>query len=58
LQPRGAGLAGGIVGGVLGSAAGLPAVFLMAAIVVLVSCLGGFVVNDRSVAAALAAGPD
>jgi MFS family permease len=55
---RGAGLAGGIVGGVLGSAAGLPAVFLMAAIVVLVSCLGGLVVNDRSVAAALAAGPD
>lgn len=55
---RGAGLAGGIVGGVLGSAAGLPAVFLMAAIVVLASCLGGLVVNDRSVAAALAVGPD
>ncbi|HYH93962.1 MAG TPA: MFS transporter [Candidatus Saccharimonadales bacterium] len=57
LVNRGAGLAGAIVGGVLGSAAGLTSVFLLAAIVVFLSCLGAIVVNDRSVAAALAEAP-
>ena len=41
----------GCVGGVIG----LPAVFAVAGLVVLLSALGGLVVNDRNVAAALAA---
>ena len=44
----------GIVAGIVGGAVGLPAVFLMAAVVVFVSCLGALVVNDRNVALALA----
>jgi MFS family permease len=58
LLARGAALAGGIAAGVLGGAVGLPAVFLLAAVVVFVSMLGGLIVNDRNVAAALAASPD
>ena len=55
LVNRGSALAGSIVGGVLGGAVGLTAVFWLAAIVVFASCLGAIVVNDRNVAAALAA---
>ena len=55
LLNRGGALAGGIAGGVLGSAVSLPAVFTMAASVVLVSTLGAVVVNERNVHAALAA---
>jgi hypothetical protein len=54
LLNRGAALAGGIVGGLIGGLVGLPAVFVVAAAVVLASMLGGLIVNDRNVAAALA----
>lgn len=56
LVNRGAGLAGGVAGGVLGAAVGLPAVFWFAAAVTLLSCLGGLVVTDANVDAALAEG--
>lgn len=55
LVNRGSALVGAIVGGVLGGTVGLTAVFWLAAIVVFASCLGAIVVNDRNVAAALAA---
>jgi MFS family permease len=51
-----AGLAGGILAGIVGTVAGLPAAFAMAGIGSLLACLGWLWVNDRSVAAALAAG--
>jgi MFS family permease len=51
-----AGLSGGLMGGALASVAGLPAAFVLAGLASLASCLGWIVVNDRSVAAALAAG--
>ena len=52
---RGAALAGAAVGGILAGSLGLDSVFLLASAVVLVSTLGFVVVNDRNVAAALAA---
>lgn len=55
LVTRAAGLAGGFAGGVLASTVGLTGVFWMAAAVVLLSALGGLVVNDRAVAEAIAA---
>ena len=55
LLARSAMLAGGIVAGIVGGAVGLPAVFVMAAVVVFASCLGAVVVNDRNVALALSA---
>jgi MFS family permease len=54
LLNRGAALAGGIVGGLIGGLVGLPAVFVVAALVVFASMLGGLIVNDRNVASALA----
>ncbi len=55
LANRGAALLGGVSGGLLGGALGLQAVFAVAGVVVLVSCVGAVVVNDERVAAALAA---
>ena len=55
LVSRGGALLGGLAGGVVGSAAGLTTVFWLAAVVVLLSAAGALVVNDRNVAAALAA---
>lgn len=55
LLNRGATLVGGLAGGLIGGALGLPVVFLVAGLVVLASGLGAIVVNDRNVAAALAA---
>ena len=55
LVSRAAGLAGGFAGGVIASTVGLTGVFWMAAAVVLLSALGGLVVNDRAVASAIAA---
>jgi MFS family permease len=53
----GASLAGGVFSGLVAGVIGLPAVFAVAGLVALLSSLGGIVVNDRNVAAALAAGP-
>jgi MFS family permease len=53
-----AGLLGGAVAGVAATIAGLQAAFVVAGVASLVSCLGWFWVNDRTVAAALAASPD
>jgi predicted MFS family arabinose efflux permease len=55
LVNRGSALAGAVAGGIIGGAVGLTAVFWLAAVVVFASCLGAIVVNDRNVAAALAA---
>ena len=54
LLSRGGALVGSVLGGVLATLFGLPVVFAIAAAVVFVSCLGGLVVNERNVAAALA----
>ncbi len=55
LANRGAALLGGVSGGLVGGALGLPAVFALAGVIVLVSCVGAVVVNDERIAAALAA---
>jgi predicted MFS family arabinose efflux permease len=54
LVTRAAGLVGGFVGGVVAATIGLPAVFWMGGVVVLLSGLGGLVVTDRAVAEAVA----
>jgi MFS family permease len=59
LLARSGALIGSVLGGVLATLFGLPVVFAVATVVVIVSCLGGLVVNERNIATALAAGaPD
>lgn len=53
LLSRGGALLGSVIGGVLAALFGLTIVFVVAAVLVVVSCLGGLVVNERTVAAAL-----
>ncbi len=53
LLSRGGALLGSVLGGVLATLLGLPAAFAIAAAVVVASCLGGIIVNDRTIAAAL-----
>jgi MFS family permease len=54
LLSRSSSLVGSVLGGVLATLFGLPAIFVVATVVVLLSCLGGLVVNERNVATALA----
>ena len=54
LLSRGGALLGSVLGGVLATILGLPAAFAIAAAIVVASCLGGIIVNDRTIAAALA----
>jgi MFS family permease len=49
LLSRGGALLGSVLGGVLATLLGLPAVFAVAAAVVVASCLGGIIVNDRTI---------